>query len=652
VNSKDTEFLKTRTARRKLKAVKAKEQEALEIKAQKALDDEAPTLTCVLCGKEKERRFFVFSGRGRQKPRTCLKCLKTESLAAKAERHRIAKQRKKEEKKLAREAAVKRRQEQRAKERNARLVSAVDKEMAARELARRRLEHFTLRFLPNYMPGWVHRDICRRLERFSEQVAAKQSPRLMLLLPPRHGKSELASVRFPAWHLGRHPDHEIIGASYNLDLPLEFSRKIRDTFKDPAFQVLYENARLSDTTTAIERWVTTMGGGYLAAGVGGGITGKGAHILLIDDPLKNWEEAESVTQRDKVWNWYMSTAYSRLAPGGGVLIIETWWHDDDLVGRLLERMRSNDPDADVFEVVKYPALAEADEYLTESDQIAWVDPETGRVVNDVTDFQPAKAQLLRRKGAALHPERYSEAALRRIRATLTPRIWSALYQQNPVPDEGVIFRKELLRYAPAVPSGNVNLYQAWDFAITEKQSADWTVGTMTVQDTEDNLYLHPDIRRFRESDGLALVDAMLDFWEAHRSACPGGPLLGVEDGQIWRALRALFERRCHERKLYPAVELLKPITDKVVRARPLQGRMQLGKYYLPANGGPLVERVVHELLRFPQGVHDDCVDSPAWGAHLAIMRPPPLKARERKVKSWKDRLNEFGRGADTSYMAA
>jgi len=205
-------------------------------------------------------------------------------------------------------------------------------ELARRILARRRILEFIKQFHPRYKAGWVHADICRRLEKFSAEVeeAAKynrQGPRLMLLMPPRHGKSQIASKLFPAWHLGHYPHHEFIGCSYAISLALEFSREVRDVIKSEPYKKLYPGTVLNEGIQGAETWKlqsrTGVGaGGYVAAGVGGGITGKGAHILVIDDPVKNAEEADSLDTRQKVWDWYRSTAYSRLAPGGGVLIIQ------------------------------------------------------------------------------------------------------------------------------------------------------------------------------------------------------------------------------------------------------------------------------------------------------------------------------------------
>ena len=208
-------------------------------------------------------------------------------------------------------------------------------ELALRFLTRKRLLPFVERFNPDYQAGWVHKDICKRLEEFSRDVGEKKSPRLMLFMPPRHGKSTLASVAFPAWHLGRHPQHEFISCSYSGSLAMGFSRKVRGLLREDGFKSAFKT-RLDPTSQSAEAWLTTAGGGYVAAGVGGGITGKGAHVLVIDDPVKNRDDAESSNARESAWDWYTSTAYTRLAPGGGVLVILTTKSSVSRVKRSIE----------------------------------------------------------------------------------------------------------------------------------------------------------------------------------------------------------------------------------------------------------------------------------------------------------------------------
>jgi predicted phage terminase large subunit-like protein len=519
--------------------------------------------------------------------------------------------------------------------------------MASRVLSRRRLLPFVQRMNERYMPGWVHEDICRRLEKFSDDVAAGKSPRLMLLMPPRHGKSELASKNFPAWHLGRHPDHEFIACSYNLSLAMGFSRKVKQLIDDPSYQSVFEDARLDPSNQSTEEWaIAGHRGGYVAAGIGGPITGKGAHVLVIDDPVKNAEEADSADAREKIWEWYLSTAYTRLAPGGGVLVIQTWWHDDDLAGRLQLMMAESpdDPDVDQFEVIKYPAIAEQDEYL---------ELEGGIFRHEAANDEkiPEGARLLRRKGEALHPARYDLAKLNKIRALnrkgggADGRWWSALYQQNPTPDDGAYFLKEQFRRGPTPARQKCNVFIAFDFAISEKKQNDYTVGTVGLQDDNDVLNV-AEVLRFKSGDAFFIVESILDLTARWYSP---SLILGFEDGQIYRALEALLKKRMRERRMYPSVQLLKPITDKLARARAIQGRMQQGMVSF-AEKGEWYEAVRNEMLRFPAGLHDDCVDSLAWVAQMVVGREAPRKPEPPKLKSWKDKLKSIG--GTLSHMAA
>lgn len=176
-------------------------------------------------------------------------------------------------------------------------------ELAQRELCRRKLLPFIQRFRPKYDAGWVHEDICRRLERFVEQVEQGLSPRLLLMMPVRHGKSEICSRHFPPWVFGKHPDWEIIAASGAQSLALSFSRYGRDLLQDPAYGTVFPDARLDPSSKSVENWNITKGGGYLSAGIGTMITGRGANILIIDDPVKDGEAADSPTIREGVWEW-------------------------------------------------------------------------------------------------------------------------------------------------------------------------------------------------------------------------------------------------------------------------------------------------------------------------------------------------------------
>jgi len=490
--------------------------------------------------------------------------------------------------------------------------AAARQELAKRVLARKHMLPFVERFDSNYLAGWVHKDICQRLEKFSEDVANRKSPRLMLFMPPRHGKSTLASVAFPAWHLGRNPEHEFISCSYSGSLAMSFSRKVRHQLREPNYKNIFNGAILDPTSQSVESWLTTKGGGYVAAGVGGGITGKGAHVLVIDDPVKNREDAESEYNRESVWDWYTSTAYTRLAPGGGILVILTRWHDDDLAGRLLQAAAEG---ADEWEVVKYPALAEADE-------------------------------VFRKEGEALHPERYNLDSLDKIRRAIGPRDWSALYQQNPVADEGDYFNRGMIQYYDPedIDYHKLRYYCAWDLAIGQRERNDYSVGIVVGVDEYDKLFVVDCVRG--RWDGFELVEQILDLYETWR---PG--VVGIEKSHIEMALGPFLEKRVRERKLHEAYfRDLKPgRRDKEARARAIQGRMQQGMVCIPRDPlwvGPLVA----ELLRFPNGVHDDQVDALAW---IGLMMTEFATYFEpvQHIPSWRDKLRHIAKGDNNKKTA-
>ena len=481
-----------------------------------------------------------------------------------------------------------------------------EQELAKRILSRKRLLPFVERFNPDYLAGWVHKDICQRLEKFSEQVANKESPRLMLFMPPRHGKSTLASVAFPAWHLGRHPDHEFISCSYSGSLAMSFSRKVRQLLREPVYKNVFEKSRLDKDSQSVESWQTTQGGGYVAAGVGGGITGKGANVLVIDDPVKNREDAESDNNREATWDWYTSTAYTRLSPGGGILVILTRWHDDDLAGRLLKQAEDG---ADQWEVIRYPAIAEIDENF-------------------------------RKQGESLHPERYNVDALEQIRKAIGPRDWSALYQQNPVSDEGDYFSRDMIRYYEydEIDTAELNYYCAWDLAIGQRDRNDYSVGIVVGVDEYDHLYVVDVVRG--KYDGFELVEQILDLYETWR---PG--IVGIERGHIEMALGPFLQKRTRERGLSEAYfkDLKVGRRDKEARARAIQGRMQQGMVYFPKDA-VWTGTMVAELLRFPNGAHDDQVDALAW-IGLMMTEFATFYERPEHVPSWRDKLKYLTKGA-------
>lgn len=483
--------------------------------------------------------------------------------------------------------------------------------LARRELARRRLLPFIMEFKQGYHAGWVHKDICRRLEAFSEAVARNESPRLMLFMPPRSGKSEIVSRNFPAWHLGRYPAHEVIACSYAASLANSFSRKVRDILRDPAYHNMFET-RLDKESQSVENWLTNAGGGYVSAGVGGSIVGKGAHVLIIDDPTKGRDEAKSESVQESIRDWYTGSAYTRLTQGGGVLIIMQRWAEDDLAGWLLENDEQNGG-IEGWEVVRYPAIAESDEPY-------------------------------RRRGTALHPERYDEEAFKRIRATIGERDWHALYQQNPLPDTGDFFKKEMFRWygvGEQPPLEELRVYATWDLAVGQKEANDFSVGVYFGVDANHRIWIL-DVLRLKVNT-LELVETILDKHEQYAPIATG-----MEQGQISMSIGPFMEVRCRERKIFPYFEPLKPgRNDKEARANNIRGRMQQGMVMFPRNHEG-VNELFSECLKFPNGKHDDCVDALAYAGLLLAMLSSFKPKKEKKKQGWRDKFMKEMRNKGSS----
>lgn len=509
----------------------------------------------------------------------------------------------------------------------------LQQEMARRELCRRRLIYFVTTMMPAYTPGWVHQDICRRLEHFVKDVEDGKSPRLMLAMPPRAGKSQLASDMFPSWALGKHPEWNIIGSSYAQSLPITFSRAIRDRLAYKEYKAIFDSTEIRKDASGVEEWKTTAGGGYKAAGVGVGLTGFGGDILIADDLIKDAEEAASEVIREATFQWYQTVFRTRLAPGGGILLIGTRWHWHDPAGRALEMdeqlKKAGVPDyeRENWDVVSYPAIAEHDEYLMPDGSIEH-------------DAEPAQAlRLLRKQGEALHPERYPISELRKIKNVTTAANWSALYQQNPTPAEGDFFQRDDIRYRWLDPAYRplCRIFMTVDYAIGQKRRNDYTVAGVFALDALDDLYVL-EIRRGRWGT-LQIAENLAALVEKHKVETYAG-----EQGAIHHAVWPIVRQELDKKRLYPRVdETLVPIQDKETRARPLQGRVQRHKLFLShdtAERPEIYDLAERELLQFPQGAHDDIVDMLAWGARLALnISLPTMQAPPKQQERWADKLH-------------
>jgi len=385
--------------------------------------------------------------------------------------------------------------------------------------------------------------------------------RLMIFAPPRHGKSELVSRRFPAWYLGRHPARQFISASYSADLAGDFGRDVRNVVASRGFAALFPGIGLAEDSTARNRWHTNQGGSYVAAGVGTAITGRGADILNIDDPVKDRQAAESTAIRDATWNWFTSTAYTRLMPGGAIVLTMTRWHQDDLAGRLLAEQAAG---GERWDVLSLPAL-DAD-------------------------------------GAALWPEAYDTEVLGRIRTAIGERDWAALYMQAPRPAEGAIFKVEQIGILDAVPAGYGPMVRAWDLAATRAtgtRDPDSTVGLL-LKRLPDKRLVVVDVVRLRggpdEVERAIVSTARQDGWGV-RISLPQDP------GQAGRAQIAYLTRQLQGFQVDASPES----GDKVTRAMPVASQANTGNLSLVRAGWN--RALLDELAAFPGGSHDDQVDA-------------------------------------------
>lgn len=515
---------------------------------------------------------------------------------------------------------------------------AARQEIARRELCRRRFLPFIQRMVPGYQVGWFHADLAARLERFSQRVERGEAPRLILNTPPRHGKSEQASKGLPAWHLGRHPHHRVISTTHSDRLAVDNSRDVLTYVRSPRYTTVFPDTQLDKENKGAMGWRTTQGGMYKPAGVGAGISGYGADIFIIDDPHRD-RDAYSPTVRENIWQWYKSSARTRLLPGAGMLIIQTRWVMDDLTGRVLDEEGGID-EGGLWEVVCYPAEATRDEYRMPN----------GRLVH-----QPQEgATLLRRQGELLHPERFSHEDLEQHRAD--PVTWAALYQQDPTAGEAGQFSRELID-ACACTSGDIpkrlTRYTAWDTAQGIKEVHDYCAGlTVGVDENEDVWFLDLVHERFAPDE---LVEAIIDNYFQFRQQ-----LVGIEKTQYVVGLEASFDRRLYERggTSLPLELLPHGNKDKVARSKPIQVWMRQGRVHIPTDA-PWYNDLRKELIDFPGGRHDDIVDVVSYiGQMLDDMTTPfvPAGARNQEAPGWRNALREMqtrqGQGRRRSWKTA
>ncbi len=448
---------------------------------------------------------------------------------------------------------------------------------------------------------WMRAKHLNILSDWLVEAALHKRPRILVQMPPRSGKSELTSHWFPLWYLHHFPRNRIIFAGYAASFAADWGRKVRNSVTEYGSKL---NVKLSEDSTKVEDWHTIHGGGMLSAGVDGPITGKGADILIVDDPIKSMEDALSKTVRDKVWDWWQSTAYTRMEPNGCLIIVMTRWHTDDLVGRILQQGKDG---GEKWDVLNLPAIAE------DSDMLG------------------------RARGEALWPERYDLEALGRIKSAVGSRVWGSLYQQAPSPEGGGMFQKAWWKFwrrkdepeIPSLASRTVILPDSFDDKLT---SWDLTFKNTTGSD------LVAGGAWGISGSGRYLLDMVwkrLDFIEtlaAFRRFHPEILLKLVEDKANGPAVISMLQKEV------PGIVAINPKGSKEARAIAITPFVEAGNIYLPLHAW-WRDNFIDEASAFPNGAHDDAVDMMTqaldrWMHRKASAPKPQLTASQKMDEQW------------------
>jgi hypothetical protein len=504
-------------------------------------------------------------------------------------------------------------------------VTYVSPETARAERLRRETARLDLNAYTNYVYPWFknaahHRLVNEKLMqviRYIETGGKEGIGFLMLNLPPRHGKTTQVSRVTPSFLLGRNPDSRVILASYGADLAQDDSRAVRDIVTGERFNALFgQKSRfeapvmLSDDSRSIGNWnlADPHRGGVVAAGVGGGITGKGADLLVVDDPFKNREEAESEAYRKRVISWWQSSAYTRLEPSGAVIITHTRWHQQDLAGELLMEMAS-DPLAPQWEVLFLPALAlEPDNYPKNADEFR------ENLLKGI--FIPYADPMGREANHPLWPERYDGPRLERILHTSGEYEFTSLYQQLPRPASGGMFEEEDFKLIEKAPEG-LTWYAYVDLALGESARSDLNVTGDVALDDKGNLYIR-DVMEVRD---------LTNFLSALAGRMVREDKKGVVYGFEWVSFQALVLKDFRKKKelvnvaMYP----VKPIGSKEDRARAWHSRAKGKQVYLVR--GEWTMSFIHQVVSFPQGKHDDQVDMVSGGVQMIAQHVGGVKQK-------------------------
>ena len=471
------------------------------------------------------------------------------------------------------------------------------KRLRKRNYGRNYFEHWLREEFPEWNWSWKYqRFIYHRLH----AMTTGRSRRLMIFMPPRHGKSEMVTIRYTTWRLLQEPSLNVILGSYNQKLANKFSRRIRRLVENGELKM--ENSGSNEATksqsstinsrfrrsAAVSEWETLGGGVVRSVGVGAGIAGFGAGLIVIDDPVKNRAEAESEAFRDRVWEWFNDDIYTRMEPNASIILIQTRWHEDDLAGRLLKEMKDG---GEQWDVISLAALAEEEGEKGRKGEGESGDP------------------LGRKPGHALCPKRFPAKTLLKYQKKLGSYSFSAMYQQRPSPAEGGKFKRAWFRKViDAAPEG-LSWKRGYDLAVSTKQTADYTASFRCAKDKQGNLYIadgfrarieYPDQRRY-----------ILERMRTEKS---------TEHG-IEAALHGRAFVQDLRRELGPGRFAFRSVpvdADKLTRALAWLNIAEEGRVYLVR--GPWIDAFIDEVARFPTGRHDDQIDAVSLAVNMLEQR--------------------------------
>lgn len=444
------------------------------------------------------------------------------------------------------------------------LVEELD-EAKSREKAQLHFLDFVKQVWPAFIAGRHHAIMADAFER----VANGELKRLIVNMPPRHTKSEFASYLFPAWFLGKFPEKKVIQTAHTAELAVNFGRKVRNLANSPDYTSIFKETELSADSKAAGRWGTSKGGDYFAIGVGGAVTGKGADVLIIDDPHSEQEAAMGAYNPevyDKVYEWYTSGPRQRLQPGGAIIIVMTRWSVRDLTGQIIKKSAEREG-SDEWEVIEFPAIMPS--------------------------------------GQPLWPEFWPLPQLEALKAELPVSKWQAQYQQDPTSEEGALIKREWWKEweKPEPPSCEA-IIQSWDTAFLKTQRSDYSACTTW------GVFYHPNDDG-KDVPNLILLDSFkdkLEFPDLKRAA--------YEHYWEWEPDQMIVEKKASGAPLIFELRAMGiPVTeftpsrgqDKIARVNAVTDLFASGVVWAPATRW--ADELIEECAAFPSGDHDDLVDS-------------------------------------------